>query len=93
MKHGLGATVIAVVISTGATVPDAPSNVFMSTPPKETVYATDSHMGFSFRVTLLRWLGGVPVADERDARAANEQRWWGEGVPTVPPEVYKPSDK
>ena len=53
----------------------------------DTLYATDQHMGFSIRNTVLRWLGGVDVARERDAKAAEKEGWWGEPVAQVPPEL------
>jgi hypothetical protein len=37
-------------------------------------------MGYSIRVTMLRWLGGVPVARERDVQASSKEGWWGEPV-------------
>jgi len=51
---------------------------------RETVYATDHHMWFSIRVTLIRLLGGRPVVREHDVDAAEKDRWWGEPVPTRP---------
>jgi hypothetical protein len=53
----------------------------------DTLYATDQHMGFSIRNTVLRWLGGVDVARERDGRAAEREGWWGEPVAQVSPGV------
>ena len=55
----------------------------------ETLYATDQHMGFSIRTTVLRWLGGVDVARERDTRAAEKEGWWGDPVPQVSQEVVR----
>ena len=57
----------------------------------DTLYATDQHMGFSIRTTVLRWLGGVDVARERDTRAAEKEGWWGEEIPQVSPEVVRVS--
>jgi hypothetical protein len=53
----------------------------------DTVYATDQHMGFSIRNTVLRWLGGVDIATEKDSKAAAKEGWWGEPVAQVPPEM------
>lgn len=64
---------------------------FMSEPPKETVYATEHHMGFSMRASIIEWLGGVPIVDEQDLRAARRERWWGEDVPLLPPDAVKTS--
>ncbi len=60
---------------------------FMSEPPKETVYATEHHMGFSMRASIIEWLGGVPIVDDHDLRAAERERWWGKGVPLLPPDA------
>lgn len=57
----------------------------------DTLYATDQHMGFSIRTTVLGWLGGVDVARERDSRAAEKEGWWGEEIPQVSPEVVRVS--
>ena len=53
----------------------------------DTLYATDQHMAFSIRTTVIRWFGGVDVARERDAKAAQKEGWWGEPVAQVPPEL------
>jgi hypothetical protein len=56
----------------------------MKTPPEETIYATEHHLGFSVRSTIIRWLGGVPITDEHDLRASARERWWGDEVPILP---------
>lgn len=66
---------------------------FMKDPPKETVYATEHHMGFSIRSAIIRWLGGLPIVDEYDLRASEREKWWGEGVPLLPADVIKRSDR
>ncbi len=66
---------------------------FMKDPPRETVYATEHHMGFSMRSAIIRWLGGVPIVDEYDLRASEREKWWGEGVPLLPADVIKGSDR
>ena len=58
-------------------------DAFMRGPMQQTVYATERHMGFSVRSTLIGWLGGLTVVDERDLRASQRDRWWGETVPLV----------
>jgi len=50
----------------------------------ETVYATEPHMWFSIRVSLIRLLGGTPVVQPQDVERAQQERWWGEPVPTEP---------
>jgi hypothetical protein len=53
---------------------------------KQTVYATEHHMAFSMRSSIIRWFGGVPVVSDKDLRAAERDRWWGPAVPNVPAE-------
>lgn len=50
----------------------------------ETVYATDRHMWFSIRVTLIRLLGGTPTVQPKEVTASKKDDWWGEPVPTEP---------
>lgn len=54
---------------------------------RSTVYATNQHMGFSIRASVIRWLGGVAVPRERDVRASQRDAWWGQPVPQAPPEL------
>ena len=81
-------SVVAVTIFLGASAawaqdpfPRSSSN----SPYTDTLYATNQHMGFSIRTTLVRWLGGVDVARERDSEAAVKEGWWGDPVAQVPP--------
>jgi hypothetical protein len=82
-------TAVAVTIFLGASgawaQSPAPKNN-RDSPYTDTVYATDQHMGFSIRTTVLRWLGGVDIARERDSKASQKDGWWGEPVPQVAPE-------
>jgi hypothetical protein len=83
-------SVVAVTfwIGTGAAwaqAPDSPAP--RDSEYTDTLYATDQHMGFSIRNAVLRWLGGVDVARERDAKAAEKEGWWGEPVVQVSPEL------
>jgi hypothetical protein len=64
---------------------------FMKDPPKETVYATDQHMAFSVRSSLIHWLGGVTVVKDHDVRSAERDRWWGRDVPLIPSETLRES--
>ena len=85
-------TVVAVTFllgaSAGAAWAQAPdSQARRDSEYTDTLYATDQHMGFSIRNTVLRWLGGVDVARERDAKAAAKEGWWGEPVAQVSPEL------
>ena len=47
----------------------------------ETLYATDQHMGFSIRTTLVRWLGGVDVAKRAGHQGLREGRLVGRSRP------------
>ena len=60
--------------------------------PHKTMYATDYHMWFSARVTLIRLLGGAPIVKPEEVQASREDKWWGEPVPYGPP-APGPSDK
>jgi hypothetical protein len=82
-------TVIAVTILLGTSAAWGQSQVAQrsDSPYTDTVYATDQHMGFSIRTTFIRWLGGVDVAKERDAKASEKEGWWGDPVAQVPPEL------
>jgi len=91
----MGRRVIAVVATVvlGAGVAwaqnPAPRNS-PDSPYTDTVYATDQHMAFSIRNAVIHWLGGVDVAHELDAKAAEKEGWWGEPVAQVPPEMAQP---
>ena len=82
-------TVVAVTLLLGTSAAWGQSAVAQrsDSPYTDTVYATDQHMGFSIRNTVIRWLGGVDVAKERDVKAAENENWWGEPVAQVPPEM------
>ena len=81
-------TVVAVTFLLGASAAWAQNAAPRSSSEyTDTVYATDQHMGFSLRNTILRWLGGVDVARERDTKAAEKEGWWGEPVAQVSPEL------
>jgi hypothetical protein len=86
LSMGRRLTVVAVTILLGASAAWAQS-ARGDSPYTDTVYATDQHMGFSIRTTVLRWLGGVDVKKERDVKAAEKESWWGDPVAQVPPEL------
>jgi hypothetical protein len=46
-------------------------------------------MAFSIRTTVIRWLGGVDVARERDSKASEKEGWWGDSVPQVSREMVR----
>jgi hypothetical protein len=47
------------------------------------MYASNEHLGFSLRATLVGWLGGVPKVTPEQARTASREGWWGEVVPVT----------
>ena len=93
LTFGLVTAAALVAAPAGADLPDGSVDQFMKPPPKETVYATDHHMGFSIRSSLIEWLGGVPIVDEYDLRASEREKWWGGSVPLVPADVIKVGDR
>ena len=91
-------TVVAITFFLGASAAWAQAPASQSREESEytdTLYATDQHMGFSIRNTMLRWLGGVSLARERDVKASQKEGWWGEPVIQVPAELVRaePSDR
>ena len=86
-------TVVAIVTLVGASAAwaQAPASQARSNSEyTETLYATDQHMGFSIRTTIVQWLGGVDVAQDKDAKASQKEGWWGDPIPQVPPEMAHP---
>jgi hypothetical protein len=51
---------------------------------RPTQYASGEHLWFSWRASMVRWLGGQPVPSLEEQRASARQGWWGEAV-TAPP--------
>ena len=66
---------------------------FMNPPPKESIYATSSHLGFSWRITLIDWLGGVPIVRESEVRSSEKERWWGQSVKPVSQEALRGTER
>lgn len=93
VTFGVVSTVAIVAGTACAELPDVRGDQFMRQPPKETVYATERHMGFSIRSSLIQWLGGVTIVDENDMRASERETWWGKDVPLVPADVVKGSER
>jgi hypothetical protein len=61
---------------------------------RPTQYASGDHLWFSWRASMVRWLGGQPVPTMREASAANREGWWGETVNTPPSALaYATSDR
>jgi len=72
-------TVMAITIIVGTCAASAQSQVPRNPDSEytESLYATDQHMAFSIRSAVIRWLGGVDVARERDTKAAEKEGCWG----------------
>jgi hypothetical protein len=51
---------------------------------RPTQYASGDHLWFSWRSSMVRWLGGQPVPTAKEQRAAAREGWWGETVNTPP---------
>jgi hypothetical protein len=91
MGRPFTAVVVTLALGASAAWAQAPtSQTRQDSEYTDTLYATDQHMGFSIRTTIVKWLGGVDVAREKDAKAANKEGWWGEPVAQVPPELAQP---
>ena len=86
LAAGTAMVLLLASVTVRAEVTEQYGDRFM-TDMKETVYATNQHMTFSMRTSVIRWLGGVPVADQRDVRASEREQWWGEGVPLLSPDA------
>jgi hypothetical protein len=85
-------TVVAVTLLLGSSAAWAQSSAPKSDPDSpytDTVYATDQHMGYSIRTTIVQWLGGVNVSRERDNKASQKEGWWGEPAAEISPDLAK----
>lgn len=61
---------------------------------RPTQYASGDHLWFSWRSSMVRWLGGQPVPTPKDQTASARQGWWGEPVNTPPNALaYVASDR
>jgi hypothetical protein len=91
MGRRITVVVATVFLGTGVAWAQSPApRNSPDSPYTDTVYATDQHMAFSIRNAVIHWLGGVDVAHDRDARAAEKEGWWGDPVAQVPPEMAQP---
>ena len=61
---------------------------------RPTQYASGDHLWFSWRSSMVRWLGGQPVPTAKEQRTAAHEGWWGETVNTPPSTLaYVASDR
>jgi hypothetical protein len=60
---------------------------------RPTQYASGDHLWFSWRTTMVRWLGGQPVPTRKELHAAAREGWWGETVNAPSSLVYVASDR
>lgn len=73
-----------------AEVATAPTPAPTARPPavkwteRSTQYASGDHLWFSWRSSMVRWLGGHPVPTMKEQRTAAQEGWWGEPVNTPP---------
>jgi hypothetical protein len=51
---------------------------------RPTQYASGDHLWFSWRSSMVHWLGGQSVPTVKEQRAAAREGWWGETVNTPP---------
>jgi hypothetical protein len=61
---------------------------------RPTQYASGHHLWFSWRSSMVQWLGGQPLPTAKEQRAAAREGWWGETVNTPPSSLaYVASDR
>ena len=88
------AVTAAPVASTVAPAPKVASSQPTRWVDRPTQYASGDHLWFSWRSSMVRWLGGQPVPTTKEARTASAEGWWGEPVNTPPSTLaYAPSDR
>jgi hypothetical protein len=80
--------------STAAAAPKGVSSRPTRWTERPTQYASGDHLWFSWRSSMVRWLGGQPVPTMKEERTASREGWWGETVNTPPSTLaYAPSDR
>ena len=90
----------AEAVTAARSAPAAPSHVAQSAPARptrwvdrSTQYASGDHLWFSWRSSMVRWLGGQPVPTVKEQHVATQEGWWGETVNTPTSSVaYVASD-
>ena len=51
---------------------------------RPTMYASGDHLWFSWRGSMVRWLGGQPVPTSKEQHASAREGWRGEPVSPAP---------
>lgn len=51
---------------------------------QDTMYASVSHLWFSWRVTLIKFLGGDPIVKKEELDQNQKEKWWGTPVAVDP---------
>src|SRR5262249_47597994 len=77
----------APVASTAAPAPKVASSRPTRWIDRPTQYASGDHLWFSWRSSMVRWMGGQPVPTVKDVRTSAREGWWGETVNTPPSSV------
>ena len=88
-------------VTAASPAPTAPSHVSQAAPARSTrwadrptQYASGDHLWFSWRSSMVRWLGGEPVPTVKEQHVAAQEGWWGETVRTPPSSLaYAASDR
>ena len=50
---------------------------------RATLYASGQHLRYSWRTSVVGWLGGTPESTTADRQAAVREGWWGEVEPPL----------
>ena len=79
----------ALLLGTSAASAQPPLRQSPDSQYTDTLYATDQHMSFSIRNTMIRWLGGVSVSREKENKDAQKDGWWGDPVTQIPQEMVQ----
>jgi hypothetical protein len=84
----------APLASTAVAAPKVTSSWPTRWTERPTQYASGDHLWFSWRSSMVRWLGGQPVPTPKEVHAAAREGWWGEPV-NAPPSAtaYVVSDR
>ena len=84
----------APLASTAVAAPKVTSSRPTRWTERPTQYASGDHLWFSWRSSMVRWLGGQPLPTSKEVHTAAREGWWGEPV-NAPPSAtaYVVSDR